>query len=101
MKGVEVRDQNFKFVSASVVVAFILSLLFLTPLSANIKQVKAYKEAFPGEKPKCACCHTSEKPKKEDGQHDLNAYGKKVVEINKEADVVAYKKAGSNNCSKE
>ena len=68
--------------------------VFLPPAYANIKQIKAYKEAFPDEKPKCSCCHTSDKPKKEDGQHDLNEYGTKVVAIHKEADAAAFKQAG-------
>jgi hypothetical protein len=62
-----------------------LSLLFvLTPAYANPKVIKAYKEAFEGEKPKCLACHVDEKPKKE-GPHDLNEYGKKVQEAAKKA----------------
>ena len=46
---------------------------------AGFRQIKAYKEAFPDSKPKCIDCHVSEIPKKDDGQHDLNDYGKVVV----------------------
>lgn len=69
-------------------------LLPSVPASADTKQIKLYKEAFPDEKPKCARCHVDEKPKKDDGQHELNDYGKNVLEINKEPDAETYKKAG-------
>ncbi|MBI2094726.1 MAG: hypothetical protein HYT89_00980 [Candidatus Omnitrophica bacterium] len=63
---------------------------------ANVKQVKIYKEAFPDEKPKCAHCHADEKPKKEDGQHELNEYGKKVLQAKtgETPDAEAYRKVG-------
>ena len=64
------------------------------PLWANIKQVKVYKEAFPDEKPKCACCHVDKMPKKEDGKHDLNEYGKKVVALSQEPTAENYRAAG-------
>jgi hypothetical protein len=56
---------------------------FATPSFANVGQIKEYKKAFPDAKPKCIQCHAVEKPKKEDGQHDLNAYGKKVKDAAK------------------
>lgn len=65
-----------------------------SPCWASIKQVKAYKEAFPDEKPKCNGCHVSEKPKKEDGEHELNAYGLKVAALKAEPDAETYKTAG-------
>lgn len=46
---------------------------------ADIKQIKAYKEAFPDTKPKCIDCHVDKMPKKDDGAHDNNDYGKAVV----------------------
>lgn len=46
---------------------------------ADLKQIKAYKEAFADAKPKCIECHVDEKPKKDDGQHEANDYGKAVV----------------------
>ena len=76
-------------------------LIATLPALANVKQVKVYKEAFPDEKPKCACCPVDEKPKKEDGQHDLNAYGKKALAVKEALDADSYKQAGSNNCAKE
>ncbi len=67
----------------------------VSPAWANIKQAKAYKEAYPDEeKPKCTLCHTSEKPKKEEGQHDWNDYGKKVMKLNEKPDAETYKSAG-------
>ena len=68
------------------------------PAFANTTQIKAYKEAFPDEKPKCIACHDVEKPKKE-GDHGWNEYGKKVKALaeaaKKEApDADTYKEAG-------
>ena len=51
---------------------------------ANMGQLKLYKKAFPGSKPKCMVCHVDKLPKKADGKNDLNAYGLKVVEENAE-----------------
>ena len=78
-----------------------LALLFFPSMAAfaNTTQIKAYKEAFPDEKPKCIGCHDVEKPKK-DGDHGWNEYGKKVKALaeaaRKEAvpDVETYKQAG-------
>lgn len=79
-------------------VRFFLTILFvlfaLTPAWANIKQLKAYKEAYPDEKPTCSHCHVAEKPKKADGEHDLNDYGKKVVAIKAAPTAEDYKTAG-------
>ena len=63
---------------------------------ANVKQIKAYKETFPDEKPKCAHCHVDEKPKKEDGRHELNEYGKKVLKAKtgETPDAETYRNAG-------
>ena len=72
---------SFAFVSAS-------------PAWADIKQTKIYKEAFPDEKPKCACCHVDKKPSKEDGKHELNEYGKKVKALASEPVAETYKAAG-------
>lgn len=78
----------------------ILFLLSSLPMAfANVKQIKAYKEAFPDTKPKCVHCHVDEKPKKEDGAHEWNDYGKKVKELavaakKESADADTYKEAG-------
>ncbi|OIO36764.1 MAG: hypothetical protein AUJ72_05705 [Candidatus Omnitrophica bacterium CG1_02_46_14] len=70
--------------------------MFVSGLAlANIVQVKLYKEAFPDEKPKCACCHKYKMPKKDDGMHELNDYGKKVIAISKAPTADNYKAAGS------
>ena len=76
------------------ILSFIFALVLVLPASANVKMIKAYKEAYPDEKPKCQHCHVDEKPKKEDGKHDMNAYGKKVMEIAKEPTAETYRKAG-------
>ena len=91
--------RSHKSVVSFVIVVAAACFLPLAPAWANVKESKAYKGAFPGEKPKCLCCHTSEKPKKEDGQHDLNDYGKKVIAIKAEPDAETFKQAGSNNCA--
>ena len=46
---------------------------------ADMAQIKAYKETYPDAKPKCIDCHVDKMPKKDDGQHELNDYGKAVV----------------------
>ena len=52
---------------------------------ADIAQVKAYKEAYPDAKPKCINCHVDKMPKKDDGAHDPNDYGKSVIKAAKAA----------------
>lgn len=61
--------------------------------SANVNQIKFYKEAFPGESPKCMTCHIDKVPKK-DGKHDLNPYGLKVKAENPTPTAETYKKVG-------
>lgn len=73
---------------------FFVTVFMAVPAWANIKEIKAYKEAYPDTKPKCIGCHTDEKPKKDDGQHELNDYGKKVAAIKAEPDADAFKQAG-------
>jgi len=46
---------------------------------ADMAQIKAYKEAYPDSHPKCIDCHTDKMPKKDDGAHENNDYGKAVV----------------------
>ena len=48
--------------------------------NASVAQIKAYKEAYPDAKPKCTNCHVDAIPKKDEGKHEWNAYGKKVKE---------------------
>ena len=62
--------------------------------SANPVQIKAYKEAFLDESPKCMMCHMDKMPKKEDGKHELNDYGKSVLKENPKPDAETYKKIG-------
>jgi hypothetical protein len=74
---------------------FFAILLFVafSAARADMAEIKKYKEAFPGEKPKCVTCHVDALPKK-DGKHELNAYGQKVVAISKSPTVENYKTAG-------
>ena len=52
---------------------------------ANMTQIKAYKETYSDAKPKCIDCHADKMPKKADGAHDPNDYGKAVIEAAKAA----------------
>ncbi len=52
---------------------------------ANLKVIKAYKETYPDAKPKCIMCHVDTLPKKPDGEHEHNAYGKALVQAAKDA----------------
>jgi hypothetical protein len=51
----------------------------------DMQQIKNYKETYPDAKPKCINCHIDEHPKKADGQHDANDYGKAAVKAAKAA----------------
>ena len=65
---------------AMIISSITLGCILITASAyAGIRQIKAYKEAFPDAKPKCIDCHVDQFPKKDDGQHDLNDYGKVVV----------------------
>ena len=79
------------------------AFVFTSTASADMKQIKAYKEAYPDAKVKCVDCHKDALPKKDDGKHENNAYGLAVrAEAQKEAaakgdvapTVDAYKKVG-------
>ncbi|MBF0489031.1 MAG: hypothetical protein HQL15_00250 [Candidatus Omnitrophica bacterium] len=65
------------------------------PAQASLSEVKKYKEAFADAKPKCVECHVDAMPKKADGQHELNSYGKAVVAVAAQPTADTYKKVGS------
>ncbi len=71
-------------------------ILWAVPAQANLTQLKAYKEAYPDTHPKCVDCHVDKMPKKEDGQHDPNDYGKAVIKAagTEKPTVDTYKKVG-------
>jgi hypothetical protein len=57
-----------------------LGLVFLmSAAQANMKEMKTYKEAFPGASIKCIDCHVDTMPKKDEGKHEPNDYGKAVI----------------------
>jgi uncharacterized lipoprotein YehR (DUF1307 family) len=59
---------------------FLAGVLVLSVAArADIEEMKKYKEAFPGAKVKCIDCHVDQIPKKEDGAHEWNDYGKAVL----------------------
>lgn len=55
-------------------------VLWVGSAQADMKEMNFYKEAFPDAKIKCGDCHVNAMPKKEGGKHELNAYGKALVE---------------------
>ena len=71
-----------------------------SPAQANFNMIKAYKEAYPDAHPKCINCHVDEKPKKDDGQHEWNDYGKAAKEAI-EADATAAKLAKESHIAPE
>ncbi|OIO36766.1 MAG: hypothetical protein AUJ72_05720 [Candidatus Omnitrophica bacterium CG1_02_46_14] len=79
---------------------FVVVFLFSSGLAlANLEQIKLYKEAFPGEKPKCTTCHVDKMPKKDDGKHEWNEYGLKVKKVKEKPDVETYKTVGKNEAA--
>ncbi|OGX40943.1 MAG: hypothetical protein A3G91_00360 [Omnitrophica WOR_2 bacterium RIFCSPLOWO2_12_FULL_50_9] len=73
---------------------FVFVVVGNTLAMADVEQVKLYKTAFPGGKPKCLFCHIDKLPKKDEGMHEPNAYGKKIQEA---AEITAdtYKQVGT------
>ena len=86
-------DIKLSVISFSVAI-FVLTMVAVSA-EADVNQIKLYKKAFPGAKPKCLFCHVNKIPKKADGEHDLNAYGLKVKSIAAVPTEEAYKEAGS------
>ncbi len=68
---------------------FLLFLIALTVLmfgipassSANVDLLKYYREVNPALKADCTYCHLDKLPKKEDGKHELNAYGSELKKL--------------------
>lgn len=67
------------------ILLFAVSLFTLALFTSNSYATKehllTYRSVYPEFKPKCFYCHIDEKPKKEDGEHDLNLYGLKLKEL--------------------
>jgi mono/diheme cytochrome c family protein len=57
-----------------------------------MKEIKAYKEAFPAARVKCATCHMDGMPKT--GAASFNDYGKAVIAANPHPTVATFKKLG-------
>ena len=84
-----------KMICAAILIGL---LIWSIPAFANLKMIKAYKEAFPEaalSKPVCLNCHVDEKPKKDDGQHEWNDYGKAVKAIAASPTADDFKKLGT------
>ena len=77
-------------------IGFISALLFLVfaaQTQASLSEIKAYKAAFPGAKPKCASCHVNAMPKKDAAA--LNAYGQAAVAANPKPTAETFKQLGA------
>jgi hypothetical protein len=59
---------------------------------ASMKEIKAYKRAFPEAKVKCATCHSVAMPKT--GAAGLNAYGQAAVAANPNPTAATFKQLG-------
>lgn len=79
------------------ILGFVFCFVFLgnSLVMANVNQIKFYKAAFPDSKPKCTFCHVDKLPKKDEGLHEWNAYGKKVKETDEKITADTYKKVGT------
>ena len=78
-----------------VFLGFIFALVFLScavQVQASMKEIKAYKEAFPDAKVKCATCHSVAMPKK--GAAALNSYGQAVTASTPNSTAETFKKLG-------
>jgi hypothetical protein len=84
------------FRKAGLISGFVFAFVALgnTLAMANADQVKLYKAAFPDAKPKCTFCHVDKFPKKDEGMHEPNAYGKKIREAAK-ITAETYKEVGT------
>jgi hypothetical protein len=73
----------------------ISTLVFLSCITqayASTKEIKAYKEAFPGAQVKCVLCHSVAMPKKEAA--GLNSYGQAVIAANPQPTAETFKQLG-------
>ncbi|MFA5089390.1 MAG: hypothetical protein WC552_10200 [Candidatus Omnitrophota bacterium] len=80
---------------SEVFAGLVFSLFFLScavQAQANLKEMKAYKEAFPDAKAKCATCHIQAMPKKENAE--LNDYGKAAIAANPSPTAETFKQLG-------
>ncbi len=80
------------------VMSFLAGIFILAGVNtagANTDQIKIYKNVFPGSAPKCINCHVDKLPKKDEGKHDLSAYGLKIKAAGEEISEESYKKVGA------
>ncbi|MEI7750553.1 MAG: hypothetical protein WCJ71_00555 [Candidatus Omnitrophota bacterium] len=79
----------------TVLVGILFALVFLSWASqgyADMKEIKAYKGAFPEAKVKCATCHSVALPKT--GSAGLNEYGQAAVAANPHPTAETFKQVG-------
>ena len=78
----------------TIALTLLFSYLTVGESQATLEQAKLYQKVFGGDKPKCIQCHAVKLPKKEDGKHDPNDYGKKLLAVQEKPDEETYKKVG-------
>ena len=69
-------------------------MLWAGPSQANLKDIKAYKEAYPGSKVKCTDCHMIVRGDDASNPMDLNKYGAAAMEYSHVPTAERYKKIG-------
>ncbi len=84
--------RTMKIAALMIGVSFVLGT---SAAHANLKQIKVYKETFPESKPKCINCHETEKPKKDEGLHEGNDYGKAAMKLEAHPTAETFKQLGS------
>ncbi len=84
-----------KLISAALL-TFLVSLLSADRAFATLDQAKLYQSALGKDKPKCQGCHVDKIPKKDDGKHEMNDYGKKLIAVKAQPDEATYKQVGPN-----
>ncbi|MEI7750554.1 MAG: hypothetical protein WCJ71_00560 [Candidatus Omnitrophota bacterium] len=86
--------RNLRRRVAAAFFVFVAGFFLSNPLaSANVKEMKAYMQAFPTAKVKCISCHAVEKPTK-NGSHGLNDYGDAVLKAEKNPTPEIFRKLG-------
>lgn len=79
-------------------IVYSISCVLAAGAQASVDQAKLYQKVFGGEKPKCIGCHVDKLPKKDDGKHELNEYGRKLKEAKaaEKPDEGTYNTVGKN-----
>ncbi len=87
---------NNRKIQWTVLFGFLISFFAAESAFATLEQAKTYQKVFGGDKPKCLACHMDKLPKKEEGRHEWNDYGKKLRAVKEIPDEEVYKQVGKN-----